>query len=147
MVLVKFDGDWHVHGGHKRNPMSQPKVPRISETEWEVMKVIWPRAPVTAAVIIEALIESDPTWHPKTVKTLLGRLVRKGVLMYKQSGRAYIYSPRFTEEECVGAVSDSFLKRVFDGSLRPMLAHFVQRKRLSAAELRDLRRILEREGR
>lgn len=126
--------------------MSQPNVPRISETEWEVMKVIWPRAPVTAAVIIEALTETDPTWHPKTVKTLLGRLVRKGALMYTPSGRAYLYSPRFTKDECVGAVSDSFLERVFDGSLRAMLAHFVQGKRFSSTELRDLRRILEREG-
>jgi BlaI family transcriptional regulator, penicillinase repressor len=126
--------------------MPTSKVPRISETEWEVMKVIWPRAPVNAAQVIEALTEIDASWHPKTAKTLLGRLVRKGVLAYTQEGRTYFYSPRFTEEECVSAVSDSFLKRVFDGSLRPMLAHFVRRKRISAAEVRELRKILEDEG-
>lgn len=132
--------------GHICNHMPTTKVPRISETEWEVMKVIWPHAPVNAAQIIDALTQIDPSWHPKTAKTLLGRLVRKGVLTYEQQGRTYVYSPRFTEEECVSAVSDSFLRRVFDGSLRPMLAHFVQRKRISPAEMRELRRILEREG-
>jgi BlaI family transcriptional regulator, penicillinase repressor len=126
--------------------MPTTKVPRISETEWEVMKAIWPQAPVTAAQVIEALTALDPTWHPKTAKTLLGRLVRKGVLTYQKDGRSYVYSPQFTEAECVSAVSDSFLKRVFDGSLQPMLAHFVQRKRISAAEVRELRRILDREG-
>jgi BlaI family penicillinase repressor len=48
-----------------------------------------------------------------------------------------------TEAECVDAVSDSFLSRVFGGSLKPMLAHFVEHKKLSAKEIRDLKRILE----
>jgi BlaI family penicillinase repressor len=122
------------------------KIPRISETEWEVMKVIWPNAPITAAEIINALSEQDPTWHPKTAKTLLGRLVRKGVLSYREQGRAYVYSPQFSEADCISAVSESFLERVFGGSLKPMLAHFVTRKRLSPAEVKELRRILESEG-
>jgi BlaI family penicillinase repressor len=126
--------------------MPAKRIPRISETEWEIMKVLWPLAPATAAQIIQALSTIDPSWHPKTAKTLLGRLVRKGVLTYEQEGRAYVYSPRFTQEQCVSAVSDSFLQRVFNGSLRPMLAHFVQNKRIPPAEVRELRRILEREG-
>ena len=47
------------------------KTPRISETEWEVMKVVWAQAPCAADQIIELLTRADPTWHPKTVNDLL----------------------------------------------------------------------------
>jgi len=120
------------------------KIPRISETEWEVMKVVWSQAPCSAAQIIETLSRADPTRHPKTVKTFLNRLVRKKALGFKKEGRAYLYRPLVAEAECVNAASESFLERVFGGSLKPMLAHFVERKRLSAEEIRELRRLLER---
>ena len=47
------------------------KTPRISETEWEVMKVVWAETPCSAGQIIERLTRADPTWHPKTVKAFL----------------------------------------------------------------------------
>ena len=119
------------------------KVPRISETEWDVMKVVWTKAPCTAGEIIEALSRADPTWHPQTVKTFLNRLLKKKALGFRKEGRAYLYRPLVTERECVDAASTSFLERVFGGSLKPMLAHFVERRKLSAEEIRELRRVLE----
>jgi BlaI family penicillinase repressor len=119
------------------------RIPRISETEWDVMKVVWAQAPCSAGQIIEALVRRDSTWHPKTVKAFLNRLVRKGALDFKKEGRAYLYRPGAKEEDCVDAASASFLERVFGGSLRPMLAHFVERKKLSDEEIRELRRLLK----
>lgn len=118
-------------------------IPKISETEWEVMRVIWATAPLTAAEIIEALTAQDATWHPKTAKTLLNRLVKKKALGYKQEGRAYLYCPLVKETDCAVAESESFLDRVFGGSLQPMLAHLVERKKLTAAEIRELKRLLD----
>jgi len=118
------------------------RIPRISETEWEVMKVIWMRAPCSAGEVIEALTRRDPTWHPKTVKAFLSRLVRKKALGFKKEGRAYLYRPLVEEKECVDVASESFLERVFGGSLKPMLVHFVERKKLSDEEIRELRRVL-----
>ena len=117
--------------------------PRISDTEWEVMKVVWAQAPCSAGQIIEALMRRDPTWHPKTVKAFLSRLVRKGALGFRKEGRAYLYRPMVKEEESVHAASVSFLERVFGGSLKPMLAHFVERKKLSEEEIHELRRVLK----
>lgn len=111
------------------------------------MRVIWTRHPLTANEVVAALTEDDPTWHPKTVRTLLARLVQKGALEYHATGRPYRYGPRFTEAECVAAASDSFLNRVFAGALKPMLAHFVERQMLSPEELRDLQAILKRKQR
>jgi len=117
--------------------------PRISETEWEIMRVVWARHPVTATEIIAKLIKQDATWHPKTARTLLARLVRKKVLGCELQGRAYVYEPRLSERECVNVASESFLDRVFGGSLMPMLAHFVEARRLTTKDLEDLRGLLE----
>lgn len=117
--------------------------PRISNTEWEIMRVVWMKSPITANEIVDQLIAADPSWHPKTARTLLARLVQKRALGYKAQGRAYVYSPLVTEAECVSTASDSFLERVFGGSLKPMLAHFVGKQRLSKAELEELRRLLD----
>src|ERR1700744_2233261 len=119
------------------------KPPRISETEWEVMKICWDRSPITAQEIIEALSARDD-WHPKTVKTLLNRLVKKRALGFKKDGRVYLYQPLVAEKECVAAESQSFLDRVFGGSLQPMLAHFAENQKLSPAEIDELKTILQR---
>jgi BlaI family penicillinase repressor len=121
-------------------------IPRISDTEWEIMRILWEGHPLTASDVIDQLNARDPGWHPKTARTLLARLVRKKALGYEARGRAYVYSPLVSEEECVAHASDSFLRRVFGGSLEPMLAHFVGRQQLSEQDLRELRHLLERAG-
>ncbi len=118
--------------------------PRISETEWGIMRVLWAKHPRTANEILSELTAGDPGWHPKTLRTLLGRLVRKRVLNYQISGREYWYSPLVSEKECVASASESFLERIFGGSLRPMLAHFAEQRRISKADLDELKRLIER---
>ncbi len=119
------------------------KLPRISETEWEIMNVVWSQAPCSAGQIIAALRGADSTWHPRTAKAFLNRLVRKKVLGFSKEGRAYVYRPLVRREDCADAASESFLERVFGGSLKPMLAHFVERDKLTPGEIRELRRLLK----
>jgi BlaI family penicillinase repressor len=92
--------------------------------------------------VLDQLRQQDPTWHPKTARTLLTRLIKKGALGFNQAGRAYVYRPLVNEKECQDAVSRTFLERVFGGSLKAMLAHLVQRRRIPPKELAELRRIL-----
>jgi len=120
--------------------------PRISDTEWEIMKVLWQRSPLSSQEIIETLNSQNRTWHPKTAKTLLNRLVKKKALAYQQDGRAYLYRPLVQEGDCVRAEAESFLQRVFGGSLQPMIAHFVEEKKLSPKELAELKRLLDKDG-
>ena len=119
------------------------KIPRISDAEWEVMRVVWEEKPCSASDIITALHLRDPAWHPKTVKAFLNRLVKKQALGFKLDGRAYLYYPLVQQSECAEAASVSFLDRVFGGSLKPMVAHFVARKRLSQQEIRELKELLD----
>jgi BlaI family penicillinase repressor len=119
------------------------QVPRISDTEWEVMNVLWNQSPLSAAQVVARLQETDPSWHEQTVKTLLNRLMKKQALGYRKEGRAYLYQPLVTKEDCVGAVSESFLTRVFGGSLQPLLAYFVESRKLSTEEIAELKRLIK----
>ncbi len=119
------------------------RTPRISDTEWEIMRIVWAQHPITAADVIARLTATDASWHPKTARTLLARLVEKKALDYEERGRVYVYEPRVTEAECVAAASGSFVARVFGGSLKPMLAHFIEQRRLTRAELDELRAVLD----
>jgi BlaI family penicillinase repressor len=117
-------------------------IPRISDTEWEIMRIVWLKHPISASEILKQLLAADPSWHPKTARTLLARLVQKQALGTEERGRAYVYSPLVTEEECLATASESFLDRFFGGSLKPMLAHFVGRQRLTKKEMAELRELL-----
>ena len=119
------------------------KTPKLTETEWEIMRVIWERHPMTATDIVRALVAADATWHPKTTRAFLKRLVQKKALDYEPQGRVYVYQPLVSEQECVACASESFLERVFGGSLKPMLAHFVEQRRITRKDLQELHELLE----
>ncbi|WP_172251269.1 BlaI/MecI/CopY family transcriptional regulator [Saccharibacillus deserti] len=117
-------------------------IPRISDAEWEVMKVLWAGSPRTANDIIREL-EGSRKWNPKTVRTLIKRLTEKKAVGYKQEGRIYAYYPKVQEEECVRSETSSFLQRVYGGTMRPMLAHFLRDEKLTKEDIDELRKILD----
>jgi BlaI family transcriptional regulator, penicillinase repressor len=118
------------------------KTPTISDAEWEVMNVLWEQSPQTAGELAEALCERM-NWSAKTLKTLLSRLVKKGVLRTQPQANRYLYSPLFPRSRYVRQESASFVDRVFGGGEAPMILHFVRRARLSKDEIEELRRILD----
>ncbi|MHC4165448.1 MAG: BlaI/MecI/CopY family transcriptional regulator [Planctomycetota bacterium] len=117
------------------------KTPRISEAEWQVMKVLWKTSPRTANDIVEELT-GRTHWKRETIRTLINRLVGKKVLKFEKKGRQYHYSPRVTEAECIRAETESFVKRFGTGSIEPMLAAFVEEEELPAEKIARLRQIL-----
>lgn len=119
-----------------------PSLPRISESEWVVMKELWRQHPQTAGDLIQTL-SGRSTWSPATIKTLLNRLVGKGALGFDKQGREYRYYPLVEEAACVRAESASFLDRVFGGALAPMLASFLEQESLSPEEVARLKGLLE----
>jgi BlaI family penicillinase repressor len=115
--------------------------PRISEAEWQVMEILWARHPLTAAEVIDALAESTK-WSGNTVRTLLTRLERKGVLHIDKDGARLTYRPKVDRDCLVAAESTSFLDRVFGGMTKPLLLHFAQQSELTPDDIRELKRIL-----
>ena len=119
------------------------ETPKISEAEWEVMKVVWLKSsPCTANDIVDALIDVAD-WKPNTIKTLINRLVKKKALGYTEERRLYLYYPLFSQAECIQSETKSFVKRVFGGALQPMLAAFLQDEKLSPEEIEELKRLIE----
>ena len=117
--------------------------PRLSEAEWEVIKPLWTHGPMAARDIYAALPE-DCGWAYKTVKTLLSRLAPQGALEYDQIGNSYLYRPACSREQLTRAEMKGFIERILDGSLSPILAHFIEREHLSDDEIARLRAILDR---
>ncbi|MDF1800903.1 MAG: BlaI/MecI/CopY family transcriptional regulator [Planctomycetota bacterium] len=124
--------------------MSDP-LPRISDAEWEVMLLLWERAPRTANDVA-ATLGPVHDWNERTVKTLLARLVKKGALAATPDGKRYLYEPAISRDACVRRETRSFLDRVFGGSASPLLAHFVREGELGAGELEELRALLDAEA-
>jgi BlaI family penicillinase repressor len=120
------------------------KLPKIADSEWRIMKLLWQKAPQSANQIIDKL-KNEIDWKPRTIKTLLNRLVTKGALDFKTEGRSYLYSPAVTESECKRNAAHSFVNRVFDGTLKPMLAAFLESGQLSKNDLEELKQILDKE--
>ena len=115
---------------------------KISAAEWEVLNIVWDRAPVTAPEVFQSLA-NERDWHQKTVNTFLTRLVEKGILRARRDGKTNIYAPRVTRAECVREESATFLQRVFRGALTPMMLHFVENAELSEAEIAELQKALK----
>jgi BlaI family penicillinase repressor len=114
----------------------------ISESEWEVMTLVWSASPVAAADLVDQL-NRKRGWAARTTRTLLERLVAKGALTYEQDGKRYLYRPAVTMADCVRRESRSFLDRVFGGKPGAMLVHLVKETPLTADEIADLRRLLK----
>ena len=115
--------------------------PKVSAAEWEVMRVLWERSPLTANEVIER-IEPKFDWHPKTVRTYLRRLTDKGAISKQRCGKLYHYSPLVDERSCARHETRSFLRKVYGGALAPMLARFLQEEDLTPEDVRELRRVL-----
>jgi BlaI family penicillinase repressor len=120
--------------------------PAISDAEWEVMNVLWTSAtPMTANEVVDRL-SGRKSWSPRTVKTMLNRLIAKGALHFQARGKSYLYRPAVRREHCVRAASRSFLSRVFSGSTGPMLIHFVTHAELSQNEIDALSQLLKQKA-
>ena len=115
----------------------------ISESEWQVMKIIWSDPPRTLPEILDRLGDTD--WSKTTIQTYLARLVKKGALSTKRQGKGYLYYPAVSEADCQLAESRTFLKRVYDGSLSKMVMGFVKSGNLSDRELKELKELIERQ--
>jgi len=121
------------------------KLPKISESEWLVMQVLWSKSPLTANQVVEELTKKTK-WKPKTIKTLINRLLKKGAIKFQKEGRKYRYYPAVSESKCVRTETRSFLRRVYRGATRPMLAAFLEDAELSIDDVAELKKILEQKG-
>lgn len=118
-----------------------PALPQISEAEYEVMKVVWKYAPISTNEITDRLTPTT-NWRPKTIQTLIKRLVTKGALTYEKQSRVFVYTPLIDEKEYIGQKSHSFLERYYNGDITAMLSSYIENDKLSESEIDTLRSLL-----
>lgn len=116
-------------------------LPQISEAEFEVMKVVWKYAPISTNEITEMLTRTT-AWSPKTIQTLIKRLVNKKVLTYEKQSRVFVYTPLVKEKEYVTQESKFFLDRFYNGNITSMLSSYIEDDKLSEDDIDALRSLL-----
>ncbi len=114
---------------------------RISEAELAVMEVLWAEAPLTASDVVDR-VPIGRGWSDRTVKTLLGRLLAKGVLAHVEEGRRYLYRPTIARADYVAHESGRLVDRLFGGRAAPLVAHLAESGQLSDADLAELQALV-----
>ena len=106
------------------------------------MKQLWERSPSTLGELTKAL-EPETGWTRATVFVLLKRLIAKNAVRMDENSRSNVYSPLIVREDIAPAETESFLDRVYDGSVEMLFSALTERKRLSDSEIAELRQILD----
>jgi len=117
-------------------------VERIGEAEYAVMEVLWEEAPLTAAEVAER-VPPARGWSIRTVKTMLARLLAKGVLAHEEEGRRYLYRPAVARADYVAQESGRLIDRMFGGRITPLVAQLAERDRLSDADIAEIEALLK----
>jgi len=116
--------------------------PEISNAEFEVLDVLWDDHPATSNDVVVRLNDKKD-WHEKTVKTLLGRLVKKGVLGFEKQQRQYLYYPLIAREDYTRKETTNFVSRLFKGKIAPMVAGFANQNALSKQDVSELKALIK----
>ena len=116
--------------------------PEISNAEFEVLDVLWDDHPATSSEVVSRLNDKKD-WHEKTVKTLLGRLVKKKVLGFEKQQRQYLYYPLIAREDYTKKEAANFVSRLFKGKVAPMVAGFANQNTLSKQDVNELKALIK----
>lgn len=115
---------------------------RISESEMEIMRLIWSsEQAVSAAWLMQHLPEKH--WKLTTLLTFLARLAEKGVVTITKDGRTNLYSPAISLEQYKAQETAQFIKQIHDGSLKSLFAALATSEQLDQNDLEELRCLLE----
>ncbi|MGX7195564.1 CopY/TcrY family copper transport repressor [Enterococcus olivae] len=114
---------------------------KISDSEWEIMRVVWHKKAVDATTISQLLSESKG-WKIATVKTLLGRLVKKDVLHTEQVGKKFVYSALITEEETVRSATANLFSHICAVKAGKTIADWISEVDLTVDDIETIQQVL-----
>jgi BlaI family penicillinase repressor len=115
----------------------------LFETEWAILQAVWELEPCAAPTVQETLAD-EKGWAYTTVKTMMDRMVKKGLLKKEKIRNLYLYSSAVTRAQARKSEIARTLKRAFDGALTPMMQFLIEQEGLSKDELNRLRRFADK---
>jgi BlaI family penicillinase repressor len=114
----------------------------LTEAEWEIIKAVWDNQPCTAPAVQE-LLQRLKGWHYSTVKTMMDRMVAKGLLKQEKIRNLALYRSVITKKEAQSCEIMRTVKRAFNGALTPMMQFLLENKDLSNDELSGLEAMIK----
>lgn len=114
----------------------------VSGAEWNIMESLWAYSPKVGSQIVSDMVERTG-WSRSTTLTMLRRMTEKGLIACEDNGQMKTYSPLVPREDAVKSETESFLNRVYNGSISMLVSAFADRNRLSKNEIEELRKILD----
>jgi predicted transcriptional regulator len=122
--------------------MPETELPRPTDAELQILKVLWRRGPSTVREVFETLGESKTTGYTTVLKTMQ-IMADKGLVVRDESERAHRYEPAAPEDETQRRLVGDLLRKAFDGSAKKLVMQALSTERASAEELSEIRRMLD----
>ncbi|WP_027108203.1 CopY/TcrY family copper transport repressor [Lacticigenium naphthae] len=116
-------------------------VRQISDAEWQVMRVVWTQKQTTSKEVGE-ILNDQMSWKPATTKTLIGRLVKKGLLKTQAEGNHYLYSATVSEEASIQEAMTNVLDQICSTKNGEAIAQMIEKATLSQKDIKKLIKML-----
>lgn len=118
---------------------------KLSEAEWQIMNALWKKNPATARDLTEHL-PNDKNWAYTTLKTMLSRLVTKGIVSERKSGNTSVYEPLLSKTKARSKAILNLANQAFDGAVGPLMHFLVEEKKLTKKQREELIELLKKEN-
>ena len=118
----------------------------LTEAEWEIIQVVWEREPCAAPTVQEELV-ARKKWTYSTVKTLMDRMVGKGLLTTERIRNLILYRSAVSREQAQHGELMRTLKRAFGGAFTPMMEFMLESDALSQGEITELEGMIRKKRR
>lgn len=116
----------------------------VTDSEYQIMKILWEsEEKMTVSEVMNSLDSSE--WTASTISTFLQRLLKKGIVACEKKGKANLYYPVLKQEEYDLSETESFLSKIYKGSVKNLVAALYENKKLSKADISDLKKMFELE--
>ena len=123
--------------------MTLNKNNKPTESELEILQVLWEKNPATVREVHEELLKTKDAGYTTTLK-LMQIMFDKGLLARDESVRPQIYRPLYTQQQTQRQLVGDLLDRAFGGSVRDLVLQALSAKKSSPAELAEMERLLDR---
>ena len=129
---------------HTKKLKEEESAVKLTEAEWEIMKVVWEKEPCAAGTVQEALTKNRNRAY-STVKTTMDRMVEKGFLKIEKIRNLQLFKSCISEVDARRGEFRRMLKRAFDGALTPMMQFLIEHEGLSKEEASQLRTLVDKQ--
>jgi len=123
--------------------MTQNKLPALSPSETEILRLVWQLDKATVQDVCDKLPASRKIAYA-TVQTLLRRLEKKGYLNHKIRGKAHVFFAAVKSEKVIKRSVGDFLDRLFGGDPVPLMQYLAEHDKISANDIEELKRLIDK---